>query len=418
MSDTSFSYTARLNFGRLGKIETRFEPVLAAIALAALVFVPAVGTIGALFFLAAGVVLCLLRPGEMLGKGVRHWPVLVLPVLCVLSFSWSREPAISLRLGTQLLATAVVVLAICRHLSARIFVLTLFVCLGASMLASLLVGEVRSDIGARIGIYGSKNAFAGAATTFTILALGVAMIGGTARSLRVLGLLGLIAGAVLVVSAQSVSAILFLVPALLALVVVMKVHRLGAMPAWLVVTFAGLGAVLLGLALQANWSSVSDFVLLATGKDLTLTGRTELWAAAFAMIAERPILGVGYQAFWVQGHADAETLWFMFGIEERSGFNFHNMFLSNAVEIGIPGAALQIVLLLGTAFYTGLWAIRTGNAVPATFFALTFIAVLGSAVEVPLFFQFSLRTVLVFAALIYAREALHHRHARTDRSGA
>lgn len=286
------------------------------------------------------------------------------------------------------------------------------------MLASLLVGEVRSDIGARIGIYGSKNAFAGAATTFTILALGVAMIGGTARSLRVLGLFGLIAGAVLVVSAQSVSAILFLVPALLALVVVMKVHRLGAMPAWLVVTFAGLGAVLLGLALQANWSSVSDFVLLATGKDLTLTGRTELWAAAFAMIAERPILGVGYQAFWVQGHADAETLWFMFGIEERSGFNFHNMFLSNAVEIGIPGAALQFVLLLGTAFYTGLWAIRTGNAVPATFFALTFIAVLGSAVEVPLFFQFSLRTVLVFAALIYAREALHHRHARTDRSGA
>ena len=414
MSDTSFSNTAQLNFGRLGQVNARFEPMLAALALAALIFVPAIGKLGALVFLAAGMLICVLRPGAILSKGARHWPVLVLPVLCVLSFSWSREPAISLRLGIQLLATAVVVLAICRHISARTFVLTLFVCMGASMLASLLVGDVRSDIGARIGIYGSKNAFAGAATTFTLLAFGVAMMAGAGRTLRMLGFFGVCTGAILVLSAQSVSAILFLLPALLALVIVMKVRRLGALPAWLVVTFASLAAVLIGLALQANWAHVSAFVLDATGKDLTLTGRTELWNAAMAMISERPMLGVGYQAFWVQGHADAEMLWFMFGIESRSGFNFHNMYLSNAVEIGILGAALQAVLLLGTAFYTGLWAVRSGSAVAATLFALTFVAVLGSAVEVPLFFQFSLRTVLVFAALIYAREALHPRHARTD----
>ena len=414
VSDTSVSYKARLSFGPLGQIDTRAEPILAATALAALVFVPAVGTLGALVFLAAGMLLCLLRPGEMISKGLRHWPVLVLPVLCVLSFSWSREPAISLRMGIQLLATAIVVVAICRHLSARAFLCTLFLCMGVSMLVSLLFGEVRSDIGARIGIYGSKNAFAGAAATFTILAFGMAMTSGAGRILRLLGLFAVGAGTLLVVSAQSVSAILFLVPALLALVIVMKIHRLGALPAWLVVTFASLGAVLVGLALQANWSTVSDFVLQATGKDLTLTGRTELWAAAMALIGERPVFGVGYQAFWVQGHADAETLWFMFGIEGRSGFNFHNMYLSNAVEIGIPGAILQAVLLLGTAVYAGMWAIRTGHAVPATLFALVFVAVMGSAVEVPLFFQFSLRTVLVFAALIYARDALRHGQARTD----
>ncbi len=409
MSNTSISYEAHLRFGRLGSIQTRLEPILAATALTGLVFVPAIGKFGALVFLVCGIGLCLLRPGEMMAKGLRHWPVLLLPILFMLSFSWSREPALSLRFGSQLLATAVVTVAICRHISARVFVLTLFGCMMVSMLASLVIGDVRSDTGALIGIYGSKNAFAGSASTFTVLAFGVSMMSTAGWPLRLLGLFSLVAGASLVVAAQSVSAILFLLPTLMVLLIFMKVGRLGALPAWSAVAFTCLGLILAGLALQANWNLVSGFVLEATGKDLTLTGRTELWAAALALIAERPILGVGYQAFWVQGHSDAETLWFMFGIESRSGFNFHNMYLSNAVEIGIPGAVLQAIILLGTAFLTGVWAVRSGGAVPATLSALIFVAVLGSAVEVPLFFQFSLRTVMVFAALVYAREALHRR---------
>ena len=93
------------------------------------------------------------------------------------------------------------------------------------------------------------------------------------------------------------------------------------------------------------------------------------------------------------------------------------MYLSNAVEIGIPGMLLQAAILFGTAILSGIWAIRSSSAVPATLFALTFVTILGSAVEVPLFFQFSLRTVVVLATLIYAREVLSHRHARTERSG-
>ncbi|MEM7717659.1 MAG: O-antigen ligase family protein [Pseudomonadota bacterium] len=418
MSDSSTTYTTRLSFGRLGQIETRLEPILAVIALAALVFVPTIGTLGALIFLAGGVVLCGLRPGEIFAQGLRHWPVLLLPIFCILSFVWSREPLLSMRFGVQLLATVVVTIAICRHLSPRHFLLTLFACMLVAMLASLIGGDVRGDTGARIGIYGSKNAFAGAASTFTVLAFGVALMRGAARPLRVLGLLCFAIGTVLVISAQSVSAILFLLPTLLALFAAMNVRRLGALPAWSILAFGGLGLILVGLMVQANWHFISAFVLDATGKDLTLTGRTELWASALALIEQRPLLGVGYQAFWVEGHADAELLWYAFGIESRSGFNFHNMFLSNAVEIGLFGAVLQTGLLLITAFYTGLWAIRSGRSVGATLFALCFVAVLGSVVEVPLFFQFSLRTVLVLAALIYARDAVHPRHARTVWRGA
>lgn len=413
MNNSSAPFTARLSFGRLGQIDARLEPILATVALTALIFVPAIGTFGALIFLACGVLLCILRPAETIGQSLRHWPVLLLPAFCILSFIWSREPVLSMRFGVQLLATVVVTITICRHLSPRQFILTLFACLAVAMLASLVVGEVRSDTGARTGIYGSKNAFAGAALTFTVLAFGVVMMRHATLPLRALGLASFVVGTFLVLSAQSVSATLFLLPTLIALLIVLKAHRLGTLLTWSIGILGTLGLILAGLTLQAHWIAFSTFVLDATGKDLTLTGRTELWASALSLIEQRPLLGVGYQAFWVQGHADAELLWYMFGIESRNGFNFHNMFLSNAVEVGILGALLQTGLLFAATLYAGVWAVRQGAAIPATLFALCFSAVLGSLIEVPLFFQFSLRTVVILAVLIYAREAVYRGHART-----
>jgi exopolysaccharide production protein ExoQ len=107
------------------------------------------------------------------------------------------------------------------------------------------------------------------------------------------------------------------------------------------VALAGFVIVLLIVHIDA----VSAAILAATGKDITLTGRTDLWRIGLEQIAERPWLGTGYQAFWQPGNPEAEHLWRAFGIASRTGFHFHNLYLSNAVEIGIPGAALQAVFL-------------------------------------------------------------------------
>ena len=45
--------------------------------------------------------------------------------------------------------------------------------------------------------------------------------------------------------------------------------------------------------------NLSGSFLGAFGKDATLTGRTEIWAQARVAWDENPILGVGYQQFWV-----------------------------------------------------------------------------------------------------------------------
>jgi O-antigen ligase len=43
---------------------------------------------------------------------------------------------------------------------------------------------------------------------------------------------------------------------------------------------------------------VFDSILTASGKDSKLTGRADLWQVADRLIAQKPILGLGYNAFW------------------------------------------------------------------------------------------------------------------------
>ena len=80
-----------------------------------------------------------------------------------------------------------------------------------------------------------------------------------------------------------------------------------------------------------------DLLLGAFGKDATLTGRTYLWAEGLAAARENPFLGVGYQAYWVQGFPEAERLWEEFYIGSRSGFHFHNTYIEVLVELGFVG---------------------------------------------------------------------------------
>ncbi|MGH6877174.1 MAG: O-antigen ligase family protein, partial [Rhizomicrobium sp.] len=76
---------------------------------------------------------------------------------------------------------------------------------------------------------------------------------------------------------------------------------------------------------------------------------TYLWSRARDLIAEHPLLGSGFGAFWRQGNLDAEGLWQFAGITARTGFNFHNTFYESLVGIGWVGT-----LILGFTFVVGL----------------------------------------------------------------
>ncbi len=386
-------------------IELSPTAMLAGLALFGLIFVALIGPLGALLFLAAGMGLIVRRP-DLIGAELRHYGMIcALPVFCAASVLWSVHPEISLRYAVQLGVTFAIAIAIANRVPPATFLRILIVLYALAAVASLGIGQIRVD-GAWLGVFGSKNAFAAAMGVFVLLCLAVGLDPAQGGARRLLALAGLMLGALLLVLAKSAGALVITgLTATAAPVFYLAARLLPLQRVVLALLVLLLGALAMILLYALRDMIFAQFLDL-TGKDVTLTGRTDLWNAAFLLIAERPLLGLGYQAFWVEGSAEAEELWAMFGIEARAGFNFHNTYISNAVEIGLIGVAIQAALIFGALGYALRCAVRAPSAVTVFFATFMLQLVLQSAVEVVAFFQFNLRSVIIVAVLIYCRNAL------------
>jgi exopolysaccharide production protein ExoQ len=394
---------------RFGRFSGRMPDALrlgAAGALAALAVVPIIGSVAALCFLLAGAFIIALRPREAMLDLVEFRWVMLVPLFCTVSVLWSDAPGTTLRAGIQLILTL-------RHRHRRgpqpaagRFLIVLVGVLGAIVALSITTGSYRADTGALTGYFASKNAMGIAAALFAVAAAGLIGWAGASPGFRAVAVLVTAMGVAGVVLAQSIGALVAMAIGLGAYPLLAVLRRLSlrlqAAASVAVVLLLGLAIVLL----IANIDAVAAFVLAATGKDITLTGRTELWRVAMVEIAERPLLGHGYQAFWRIGNPVAEDLWRAFGIESRSGFHFHNFFLSNAVEVGVPGVAAQTGLMAALGIYTLRLALLTRDARATIIFAMSLMAVSVTPLEVPVFFPFNLQTFIVVASVVYARDGL------------
>jgi exopolysaccharide production protein ExoQ len=104
---------------------------------------------------------------------------------------------------------------------------------------------------------------------------------------------------------------------------------------------ATLASVSIAWAL-GNLEAIADFL----NKDITLTGRTDIWELVIDVIHKKPWFGYGYDAFWSQGlKGDAAYVWRAFLWEAPHA---HNGFLDIWVQLGFVGIAL---LLMGLYFH-------------------------------------------------------------------
>lgn len=113
------------------------------------------------------------------------------------------------------------------------------------------------------------------------------------------------------------------------------------------------------------WNTDSAAILQALGKDPSLTGRTLIWEALMRRVAERPMTGYGFSAFWGVDSIPAreirlETQWPV--------PSAHNGWIDLLVQLGWPGAIfvgavmlvsaiLVIVRLNGMGAREGYWSI-------------------------------------------------------------
>ncbi len=390
-----------------GMVALRVCPnaLLTGAALLALQAVPMWGSPAALAFMVFAMALVARRPAAVAGEIAARTLLIGLVGWSLLSVLWSDYPAVSLRHGVQLAVTvlfAAVVAARLSPLAALKVVAVTFLIAGA---ASLATGRARADGLGFLGLYGSKNAMAAASSLLLLAGLCLAVDRRLAAGWRLAGLAGVTLGGILMVLANSVGAILSTGAVIAALGLFLALRRMTGPARLVVAVLGGLAAVGAVLVMSAFADELALAFVDATGKDLTLTGRTMLWRTALEQIAARPWLGAGYQAFWVPGNPLAEDLWRTFGVASRTGFHFHNAWLSNAVEIGIVGALIQAAIVLSALAGTIAWVLRDLRA-ETLFFALFMVRqMVLSMIEVPFFVQFDTATILTVAAAVYAARA-------------
>lgn len=382
----------------------------------ALLTVNSFGSLSALAFLAFLGLILLRDPAGAAAGALDHWWILLIPAWCVLSTLWSDHPAQTLRHAVQLGITFVAAVALAAQVPPRKFLHGLWCALMVAAVASATVGHVREN-GDWTGIFGSKNAFSQPMSVLVIASWAMILDRGEAAAWRVLSVAGFVLGSVLLYLASSAGGALATAVGLCAASLFHLLRPLTGAARIVACVAALLLAAAAATLAVAHREALLTLFLEATGKDVTLTGRTDLWAIALEQIRAAPLTGTGFNAFWVIGNPIAESLWAAFRVEAGAGFNFHNTWLSNAVEIGLPGVALQALAFGAALVLTAGWALADRSAA-AVFLAATMIRqALLSLVEVVAYAQFEVLSVLTVAALVYGLRAARRRRS-LRRAGA
>ena len=109
-----------------------------------------------------------------------------------------------------------------------------------------------------------------------------------------------------------------------------------------------LGSVALLLGGSLWWNA--EVILQLSGRDMTFTGRSDIWAAVFMAISEHPLRGYGY-AFWGIDSPDRQLIWAYVG---DTAAHSHNSWLDAWLQTGIFGM-LAIIFITASTFLRAFW---------------------------------------------------------------
>lgn len=284
------------------------------------------------------------RDWKALGQTIARTPLLTaLLGFALLSMLWSIDPDATVRRVVWLALT----MAFGLYLAWRyrwpqlfeIFGWAWIVMIAGSAALSILAPSIgvmaQEHPGAWSGLWTHKNTMGG------VMALGVA-IGAAAflATRRRLWLAVALAAFILVLMSTSKTSLLGSVLGL-AVIGFGMLWRRGPLQALIATSaVAAIAVIAVCVMLLAPESLVA-----VIGRDLTFTGRTDIWAASEHAVEARPWLGYGYYAFWLDEAGPAYAV--------RAAVNWpvpsaHNGWLELALGLGLAGVALFVLQFLAT----------------------------------------------------------------------
>jgi O-antigen ligase len=329
-------------------------------------------------------------------------PVVALVALLLFSPAWSEFHDISLKRALELVGTsASAYLLVCR-LELEEFLLSLCCAAGAAALLSLFAvvaapakGVMHEEYaGAWMGIFVHKNSLGQAMAMGAITALALALTADFPRSLRLwLAAAAGVCCLLLLGSQSATSVVMFgLMAAALALFALRR-FPLGRRVAPFAATGVGLGLVLIAL----NFSAVVS----ALGRDAKLSGRTDIWPLVIEAIEKRPLLGYGYDTFWLP---DGSAAAYLPVLLDWTPFHAHNGLLELALDAGLTGVCLFLVALVLAIRRTSALASRGRELFEVWPFIAVLYFILGNITEANIAKFNGMNWVLFTIAFLYASE--------------
>ena len=287
-------------------------------------------------------------------------PVLILFILYVLlSTFWSESPEWTAQRGLHLTGKVLVAYRL-----AQIFGLTEILtyvrdCLFIVVLVAALTAILLPEIGTQSyrggtawnGLYTHKTGLGHTAALCSLLCLHSFMTGAGRSALTMMYLALSLSVTAL---SQSATSYVALAAAVVIYIVAVKRGLSGA------TISQRKDAVILGSAFIAFGAIVAyafvELILNILGRDITLSGRTDIWQGVLEMVKEKPALGYGFFAAWRSDQVAyvLERVW----IWTPSA---HNSYLQCLVDLGIVGLVLFLGYLFQTCINWGKCYIRYGG---------------------------------------------------------
>ncbi|MEN7538028.1 O-antigen ligase family protein [Aurantiacibacter flavus] len=401
-------------FGRIGarrpefQLDRRsswFDTLIVGAILAAILFNLVLGPLTVIGVFGAVGAFCLLRWERLPGMVLECWPLLLLPAMALASALWSEVPFTTLRYGFLFAITTFAGIIVGAGVRRTSCINGYFFAFATYSVASILfgrwVGWGDGPGDAFAGLAGSKNAsgdMAGVATFVTIVFIWVML-----KKRRLVAALGVSALlpilAWILISSKATGALIATTLASACLIAWLVSARLAPQARGGIFVASAIIATL-ALVSQSLWlEPIFDLVLDASGKDAGLTGRSDLWAFGDNLIAERPWLGLGYHAFWLEENVDARYLWDMMGIAGHQGFNFHNTAMEIVIHLGYVGLVLAAIVAATSVAMLVFRSIRAPGFSNILACTLCFFFAVKMPFEVVGFDTMHFATVSIFAAL-------------------
>ncbi|MCU0552368.1 MAG: O-antigen ligase family protein [Leptolyngbya sp. Prado105] len=276
----------------------------------------------------------------------RDWVLWIFTGLVLFSFAWSDFPQWTLLTNREMLQMTTFGLYIATRFpltqQVKLYALTFTIGGLASIALALGVPALGKHIvdhpGAWKGIYDYKNTFGSMMVIAMVAFFSLPVESPRDRQLKWLGIA--VATALILLSTSKTALVLSF-----GMLALMLFYRNFRWKGKLSIVLGSLGALIVSSAavgVLANWSDL----LKGLGRDVTLSGRTYIWAVSLDRIMDRPLFGYGRSAFWSSESPYPKAISYYLS-QSFTAPHAHNGFIEIALDVGLVGLALFLVCYVG-----------------------------------------------------------------------